>query len=365
MSSRTPAILACAGSAIGLAVALPAHLSKPSLEKLCSQESSCTDVFSPTFLGADTSAWVLGIFLGLAWASASFLLGRKGYQTSGKALLILGAASLIFFSLRLRSTGDCLPCNAALGGAALVVIGGFLGRKEDLVPSNRSTGVFIAFLVPILLVNGVLNERDAFAKKLTPFADVQIAPEIGKLEFIWNDIGSKSISKNIAILYADYSDPRAAGIREAVKKFSAENGGSILLIHRPVPEKGSNISARALHCAPRNHAHKMAQTLSAARQQRDEATIVAIAKQAGFQTDSYQACLESDATASKVKQAITPAKDANIKNTFHLLINKDTTWKMLKESKRTGAEHWKHIRTNGDQKTTLELLKEFFKTPQD
>jgi len=361
MSSKTPAILACAGSAAGLAVAIPAHFSKAGLESLCSQDTSCMEVFTPTVLGAETSAWVLGIFAGLAWISLGFLLGRNGYKASGRNLLILGVLALIFFSLRLRSTDSCLPCNGALAGAALVVIGGFLGRKEEQAPSNRAMGAFIALLFPILLVNGVLNEQEAFKKKLTPFAEITVAPELSPREFIWGDIGSKSKSTHVALLYADFTDQRASNIREAIKTFSAAHGGSILLVHRPVPEKGSSISASTLHCAPRNRAHEFAKNLSGA-------PLDAIAKSIGFSAtdiESLQTCIDSDNTASKVRNAVVAAKDASINGPFHLLINKDTTWKDLQNKKRTTTDHWKHIQTNGGFQRTHDLLKQFFETQKD
>jgi hypothetical protein len=338
MKPRSAGAIASAGSLLGLAIGLSSQFFPGQLEALCADNTACVSAFDEPVLGLAVGAWVLGIFLGLTWASVSLCLGRKGYAQSGQNLLLMGISAMVFFGVLLRAEGGCTPCHGALAGAALVAIGGFLGRKEGEEP-DRAIGAMLAALALVVLSTGTIAQSRSLTQ---PWSDLKTAPTLTGKEAVLS--GSASASRHKVLLYADFSDPAADRALSALLQINKDHKDAIRLFFKPLAlEKGMPISM-GFHCAKQRGASEtfvrkmLAYRGYAQSARRDDAAVNALALKSGFQQLEFLACFEDESARKQLAADTLVATKAGFEGPYTVLVESDEGWKKLNSARSIGDQ---------------------------
>jgi len=303
------------------------------LESLCGQNSGCVAAFEESVLGLSAGTWILGLFLGMLWASASLALGRKGYTQSGKTLAVLGLGTLCFVALKLKAEGSCTPCTASMAGAALVAAGGFLGRQETEDP-DRSFGAFLTAMALVLISTGALAQARALTQ---PWSDLREAPALSGREAVLD--GSASASKNKVVLFADFSDRLSDKALAALLQINKDHENAIRLLFKPLATENGMPISMGLHCAKQRGASRsFAKKMLMDRSQRDDAGVNALALRSGFKQAEFMACFEDEGARRKLSSDRLSAEKAGFEAPFSVAVETTEGWKKLDSSKSVSAQ---------------------------
>lgn len=324
MNLQKAGSIASIGSLLGLGIGICALFIPSQIDSLCGSDAACVATLKTPFWGIPESTWIAAFFAGLAWASLSLTLGRKGYTQSGKSLLIMGLGALVFLSTALDAS-TTLPGQISLAGAALVSLGGFFARQKNDDP-DRAVGAVCVSLAVVLLSAGSTAQSSALTK---PWTDLATAPELTGKEAVLD--GSAKDFKHQILLWADFSTPAASRAYSQLKGFNKLHGNTLRVLFKPLALDDGMPIAMGFDCAKKNgRSHVFVdKVLNTTGGLTTESAINALALRSGFKQEEFTACFEDSAARKRLAADTSAAIKNGVSLPFSILVESTDGWKQL------------------------------------